>query len=502
MVTSDRSGERVERGREEAAGSGAQVAGKSSRVERVYGAAPRGRAGAGLAATPMSRVVQRKANASAAAGTNVAAGASTSAATAAAAGTAAAQVSLAITWRGVFGSDLSANVMVQRQTGKDAWETLTSAQVADPDGAAGAPGAQLSTTLKADRHDRYRIVVEPTAQAPDNRYQRTSKEIVVKAEDTSKSVAVKLEVNRWNLKNVDDAWEKKNIDPARAADTVQTTLFGRKITVNRLVLPRVQRTDELFRALPEATQAEIVASIAIMGGYARRTTVDGTFSNHSTGCAIDINYNMDTRQNFHFHDKEHEEHLAFVEAVVKSDPVHAGFFINRHKGQKQLEASRVFNRQFPRYVLGLLDMEVPAELDQAEVAVLGLANPFLSPEQLQAFTSASQLFAQVRVADLQAALKKTTDSTKKTKLRQVIKYWSLSRAWIEGRNVYDEVDKKNKKLVGMIPLHEELLRIFLDAGWSWGGDWRLGKDYMHFEDEQAARSLERSSSSNQGQGGT
>lgn len=82
MVTSDRSGERVERGREEAAGSGAQVAGKSSRVERVYGAAPRGRAGAGLAATPMSRVVQRKANASAAAGTNVAAGASTSAATA------------------------------------------------------------------------------------------------------------------------------------------------------------------------------------------------------------------------------------------------------------------------------------------------------------------------------------------------------------------------------------------------------------------------------------
>ena len=71
-----------------------------------------------------------------------------------------------------------------------------------------------------------------------------------------------------------------------------------------------------------------------MGGYARRTTSTGLFSNHSTGCAIDINYNMDTRQNHHFHTEDENPHLVFVETVVRTHPDHASFDIKRARGQE------------------------------------------------------------------------------------------------------------------------------------------------------------------------
>lgn len=422
-----------------------------------------------------------------------AAGSGSVAATAAGSNSATASVSLSVSWTGKFGGDLSAAVTVQRRKGKNDWETLTTTTVADPDQEAGGATQKLDANLGVDRHSTYRIVLTPTAAAPHNRYAKTTHQLSVGASESSKSVSIGLRVNRWNANNVSDVWKDVGIDPALAADTVSTTLFGRRITVNRLVQPRVDRTNALYAALPPETQAEILDSIAIMGGYAKRTTSTGAFSNHSVGCAIDINYNMDSRQNFHFHQPKEMEHLEFVGEVIKTDPAYASFDIMKAQGQAQLEASQVFNRRFPLFVAELLGTPIE-ESRSHDSALMNLVNPFWYAGVIREHTEARALLATVTPSDLEDAAKKTKDPAKKKMLLTVKKYWAFSKAWIEGRSVVDKVDKRAETLVGMIPLHEQLLQVFLDAGWSWGGDWRVTKDYMHFEDTQAMRAIKASAS--------
>ena len=56
-----------------------------------------------------------------------------------------------------------------------------------------------------------------------------------------------------------------------------------------------------------------------------------------------------------------------------------------------------------------------------------------------------------------------------------------------------KLPSEEKTAVGMIPLPEEVLRMFLETGWGWGGDYGTSKkgrkDYMHFEDDEALDKL-------------
>ncbi|ACY13638.1 hypothetical protein Hoch_1046 [Haliangium ochraceum DSM 14365] len=401
---------------------------------------------------------------------------------------------MAVVWHGKFGGDLSANVTLQGERAKNKWEHVTTSSAVDSDGNAGPRSQELNATLKGKRYSRYRLVIEPSAPKPDDRYRKTTKLIRVRPDEAAASVKVSLAVNRWNLANVDDAWEARDIDPAKAGDTVHTKLFGRPIEVNRLVVPRVERTQALFDAQPSEMQSEIRDSIAIMGGYARRTTSTGAFSNHSTGCAIDLNYHLDTRQNHHFHKNAELPHLDFVEEVVRSDPEHATFRIYRDKGQAQLEASKVFNERFPFYVADLLELDTSPAFDD-DPSWADIATPHWYLQQLHAALIAmdgEQVLARLELADVKRAMEQTQDADKRARLARVVEFWSYSKAWIEGRAVRDRLEKQDKTLVGMIPIHESLLQIFLDAGWEWGGDWNRVKDYMHFEDTSALQGIQKS----------
>ncbi len=88
---------------------------------------------------------------------------------------------------------------------------------------------------------------------------------------------------------------------------------------------------------------------------------------------------------------------------------------------------------------------------------------------------------------LSRAIKAQKDSDKKTQLQLIQSNWSALRAWLFGVTVRDEREEKDKRIVGMIPLHEEALKMFLDTGWVWGGNWKDEKDYMHFEDPDALK---------------
>jgi hypothetical protein len=357
----------------------------------------------------------------------------------------------------------------------------------------GAGAQRVSTEIRASRYKRYRVTLEPTAAAPQDRYRKASTIVRVAADTASKSVRLNLGINRWNVENVNDVWEDKGIDPARARDVAQAQLFGRRITINRLVLPRIERTNALFAALPADTQQEIRESIAILGGYARRTTSKGTYSNHSIGCGVDINYNMDTRQNFHFESRvhrEHRDHLVWVQEIIRTDPAHRDFAIFRSTGQAQWEGAQAFNRRFPLYLAELLDLQVPRLTPEAVLNPLGSVPAMLA--QVVRDYGTGEILDKVTIADLDKAIKDTSDVNKKAKLRKVKQYWPYTRAWIRGSMVDDVQARTQKKLVGMIPIHEQLLQVFLDAGWSWGGDWQETKDYMHFEDLEAMAAVKRS----------
>ncbi|WP_199351173.1 M15 family metallopeptidase [Haliangium ochraceum] len=93
---------------------------------------------------------------------------------------------------------------------------------------------------------------------------------------------------------------------------------------------------------------------------------------------------------------------------------------------------------------------------------------------------------------LREAIAAQTDPDKKTQLQLILANWKALRAWLFGVTVRDKREKQDKRIVGMIPLHEDVLRLFLETGWDWGGDWRHEKDYMHFEDRQALAQVQLS----------
>jgi hypothetical protein len=404
-----------------------------------------------------------------------------------AATTATSKVKLTIEWRGQFGADLSARLRVQgRNDKRDKWTTLVEdVEVADADGVQGAASDKLSHTVEVDRYGEYSVTFSPVAEKPDDRYRDTSASVRVGASAAAATVSTRLDVNRWNRKNVDDVWKGKNIDPDKADDVVSASLFGRTVSVNKAVVARVAQTNALYEALPETTKQAIRESLFVTGGYAVRTTRDGTYSNHSVGYAIDVNYHEGTKQNHHFEKKEMPLLTDLVQPVVRTDPAFAQFDITADAGLRQLQASQVFNERFPAYLANLLDLGADAkELDQYlgfEKSIGAYAAYFRTLREQKART----LFDGIDDKMLSKAIKAQKDATKKTQLQLIQSNWGALRAWVFGTTVRDEKEKKDKRAVGMIPLREDVLKMFLDTGWGWGGDWKSTKDYMHFEDLDA-----------------
>ena len=399
-------------------------------------------------------------------------------------------VKLTIEWSGMFGADLSARLRVQGRNNKaEKWVTLIEdVEVADADGVQGAASDKLSHTVTVDRYGAYNVTFSPAAEKPDDRYRATSATVSVGATDAAATLSTRLDVNRWNRKNVDDVWTGQSIDPDKADDVVRVSLFGRTVTVNQAVAPRVARTNAAYETLiagaPEK-EAEIRESLFVTGGYAVRTTRTGAYSNHSVGFAIDVNYHDSTKQNHHFSKKDMPLLTDLVQPVVKTDPAFAKFEIKSDTGQRQLQASQVFNVRFPAYLANLLDLSEDAkQLDQYlgfEETITTYAGYFRHLREQKA----RQLFDSIDSKMLSKAIKAQKDKTKKAQLQLIQSNWDALRAWLFGVTVRDQQEKKDKQIVGMIPLHEDVLQLFLDTGWEWGGDWKSEKDYMHFEDPDA-----------------
>jgi hypothetical protein len=399
------------------------------------------------------------------------------------------KVKLTIEWRGQFGADISARLRVQGRNGKAEWVTLVKdVAVADADGTGGAASDKLSHTVEVDRYGEYQVTFSPVAEAPDDRYRDTSASVRVGATAATATLTTRLDVNRWNRKNVDDVWKGQNIDPDKADDVVSASLFGRTVNVHKAVAPRVADTnkkyEELIAKQPEK-QVAIRDSLFVTGGYAVRTTRDGKYSNHSVGYAIDVNAHESTKQNHHFQKSEMGLLEDLVQPVVKTDPAFANFLIKDDTGLRQLQASQVFNERFPAYLANLLDLGTDAqELDQylyAEKNIGHYAEYFRGLREKKA----RELMDCIDSKMLSKAIQAQKDPMKKTQLQLIQSNWGALRAWLFGVTVRDEQEKRDKRIVGMIPLHEDVLKMFLDTGWDWGGDWKGEKDYMHFEDRQA-----------------
>jgi hypothetical protein len=220
-------------------------------------------------------------------------------------------------------------------------------EVTDANGAQGSAADKLSHTVDVNRYAEYQVTFSPVAEKPDDRYLATSASVRVGASAAEATLSARLDVNRWNRKNVDDAWTGRNIDPDKADNVVQASLFGRSVNVSKAVVPRVEQTNALYEALPEATRAEIRESLFVTGGYAVRTTSQGGYSNHSVGFAIDVNYHESTKQNHHFEENDTALLERLVEPVVRTDPAFARFEIMRDQGLRQLHAAQAFKRAVP-----------------------------------------------------------------------------------------------------------------------------------------------------------
>ena len=396
-----------------------------------------------------------------------------------------ATIDLKISWSGMYhddkvnAHDIKADVVVKSKKGG---ATLASG---NGDG---------SVTLSVTRGKSYYVVITPTAAKPDDRYSTTSKAWSAKTVPTDADLAIKasLTPNRWNLRNVDYVWRAKGIDATKANQIEKTTLFGHDIRVNKLALDKVKKANELFAKESAEIQKEITNSILVIGGYAKRTTSEGTFSNHSLGTAIDMNYNLGTKQNYHFKKKvkADEALLGLVQMVVRRASGKGSFDIWKATGQAQLEASTIFNQEFPTY----LREQMAALLPKPAAAPTPSSGSWLgdlAQSALDAVIKAlnhKSVFSQYSPADIEKAIAAANKAGKKdveAQLRVVHNNYNELKAWLEGAPIEGGTTKQE----GMIPLHKDLLKIMLAAGWDWGGDWSSAKDYMHFEDLAATSAI-------------
>jgi hypothetical protein len=401
-----------------------------------------------------------------------------------------------VSWSSPFGNDFSGEVTLEGSPDKKAWTVLGTQTV--------ALAGDVTFTGVA-HHKFFRAKLNPSDDDPNQQAAGQFKNTtltsgVVQAGANSAAISGGLELNRWNPENVRQRHASKGFKPDKTDEknVRHHDLFGRRVRVHDLLAPRVAATNARYLQLSPTDQAEIQQSIFVMGGYAYRNQVghQGHYSNHSVGTAIDVNYNEGKLQNALVDTREELRVLnELFEPIANLDPAFMGSFdVWKSTGQDQLAASKAFNRQFPLRL---------AELLGRTDYVLALRNPHLLGipvvpiEQLREMTGA-ELVKSVTPAMLDAAIK-TAKGRDLAMLTLIKSHWSSLVAWVVGTNVTDDhsgekdpADPTGKRkrapegkiAKGMIPIDERVLQLFLDTGWSWGGDWDKGtrKDYMHFED--------------------
>jgi len=367
--------------------------------------------------------------------------------------------------------------------------------------------------VKDSKHD---IRVVPTPASKDVDYYEARTVTLKKA--AAGEFDVRLGYNRENQYFTDESWEAVGIDPAKARKVKSVKLLGRDVVVNELVIPTVDATNKYFddkTKLTDQDRQEIKDSLVSIGGYNRRTTSSGSFSNHSTGCAVDINENLSTYQNMHFKKvedgKKNTPHLQAMELIAKVVKRESGWSSwdpwAETDSDKWLEASDLFNQHFPMFLSELLDDALGGAANK-DLAAFGEAFDWLG---------GTQAVGELMVA--QQDPKKLRDAAKKAKkdkkdetakwLERVAGDWTQVRAWIEGVVMYkkggwsytSEHEKrvsegKEKRAVagelhGIIPLHPKLVETLEAGGWTWLIDYTEAKDFMHFEDRKAFEAIKK-----------
>ncbi len=363
--------------------------------------------------------------------------------------------------------------------------------------------------------EKYSVKVVPTATGADEYYESAHREELVAKEQT---VDVKLKYNRENIRFTQESWEKAGLDQTKVGDVETVPMLGRNVTVNKLVKPTVDKTNQYFNsnALTDDEREAVKKSLVKMGGYNKRTTSEGDFSNHSIGCAVDINENMDTRQSHHW------KKTSKVKSTTGDVRLMNTFakVVRRESGWDKwdpwaemdakdwLEANELFEKHFPAYFAALLDDALGGAANKA-VAEMGEAFEWLGGLDV----AGKVLVSKHNKKSLEAAAKQAKKAGKNAtaaELSNLAADWGSIRAWIEGIVMYKEdgewaykadhekrvAEGKEKRAVkgeleGMLPLHPKLVETMLAGGWSWLIDQQHAKDLMHFEDRAAMKQLKK-----------
>ncbi len=371
------------------------------------------------------------------------------------------KVNLTINWTGINNGDLDADVQIKSGT-----RLL------------GSGTGSGSVNIIVDWKDGYSITIIPRLNSasqydPDKMYVKTTlyqknRASKVNGDPASLPANIKLNVNRWNLIHVYNSWTNEGVVRSKAEDVMSKTFLGKNITINKLVEQRLDTTQADFDALSETELERIKLSILKIESRTMRTMTgtDGTFSNHSLGCAVDVSENMPTKQNHHFLASSEQRLLILVQEVV-SEQVGGwnNFDIITDNGIKQLEASDHFTREFPKWLFMYANAFSPEPGDN-DLTEIPLPN-YYSKERLEKMITS--LDVNYIVKDRLSPLFQT-----------VIDFKDVLTTWVSGINI------NGVWIKGMISMDRKFLEIMLNNGWTWGGDYKsLRKDYMHFEDIDA-----------------
>jgi hypothetical protein len=355
--------------------------------------------------------------------------------------------------------------------------------------------------------------ITPTAAAPGDYFLGTSTTVTVKPGGTTDR-SVTLPFNRGNVRFTERTWEVEGIDVTKANDVDESvSLFGKSVIggLNTQLAARVAATNTWFSDDKNVTPADRTAaqaSIVSLVGRVKRAQSRGTYSNHSTGVAIDINPSAESLQNWHVKktDSKHVNAMKVFSAVVALPKLTApggkldefkDFDLWKEKDRDRLlAASQRFNALFPDYLVDLATQADP-EAKPAPAAGTVMA---LTGDELAALAGKAS-----------AAKKKDVA----TALREVARSWYQIRAWVGGYVITsrkkggeavgmlradfdaaaakDSTLKNKGELTGMIALHPAVVKALTENGWTWMVDYRHDneKDFMHFEDREAQRDLKK-----------
>jgi hypothetical protein len=144
----------------------------------------------------------------------------------------------------------------------------------------------------------------------------------------------------------------------------------------------------------------------------------------------------------------------------------SSFNIETAKGLDQLDASNLFTNAFPVWLYDKALKYSPS---------MSFPNPVMEAPAIRDY-SEDRLKVMINTAKQQSL---------KDLFGTILKFRQNLISWQEGTVI------NGVKLYGMICFDREFLRIMLENGWRWGGNYPgLKKDYMHFEDMTATKQID------------